>query len=261
MWIGDMIACGRETAIQKVRWTEDGWLRMTDGSNLAKLEVEEPSLPDMPMPQIPAFDDFDHPTIGNWYYAPRQMPATFANTSERPGWLRVRGEESLASLSRTSLIARKLTSVYVTVTTKMEFTPEVYQHNAGLTIYYDNMNNAFLRKYYSETLGGPALSIVRLENGAKTEMLDTRVAVDDRPIYMRLHIEGRRTWFEWGYNGEAWERIGPDLDTTTFSDEYCKYGEFTGTMVGVAVTDAALHERTADFDFFDYQADESKSVD
>ena len=54
---------------------------------------------------------------------------------------------------------------------------------------------------------------------------------------------------------------GPDLDTTTFSDEYCKYGEFTGTMVGIAVTDAALHEKTADFDFFDYEADKTKPVD
>ena len=38
-------------------------------------------------------------------------------------------------------------------------------------------------------------------------------------------------------------------------------GEFTGTMVGIAVTDAALHEKTADFDFFDYEADEAKPVD
>ena len=144
--------------------------------------------------------------------------------TERPGWLRVRGEESLASLNRTSLIARKLTSVYATVTTKMEFEPEVYQHSAGLTIYYDNMNNIFLRKYYSETLGGPAISIIRLENGEKTEMLDTRMAVEDRPIYLRLTIEGRRIWFEWSYDGEIWTKIGPDFDTTTFSDEYCQYG-------------------------------------
>ena len=50
---------GRETAIQKMHWTEDGWLHMADGSNLAKLEVEEPDLPDVPMPQIPSHDDFD----------------------------------------------------------------------------------------------------------------------------------------------------------------------------------------------------------
>ena len=47
------------------------------------------------------------------------------------------------------------------------------------------MNNIFLRKYYSQTLGGSAISIVRLENGEKTEMLDTRVAVEDKPIYFR----------------------------------------------------------------------------
>ena len=29
----------RETAIQKMMWTEDSWLRMADGSNFAKLEV------------------------------------------------------------------------------------------------------------------------------------------------------------------------------------------------------------------------------
>ena len=37
--------------------------------------------------------------------------------------------------------------------------------------------------------------------------------------------------------------------------------EFTGMMVGIAVTDASLHEKTADFDFFDYEADETKPVD
>ncbi|MFD2874810.1 hypothetical protein ACFTAO_00675 [Paenibacillus rhizoplanae] len=27
---------GRETSIQKMHWTEDGWLEMKDGSNVAK---------------------------------------------------------------------------------------------------------------------------------------------------------------------------------------------------------------------------------
>lgn len=32
-------------------------------------------------------------------------------------------------------------------------------------------------------------------------------------------------------------------------------------MVGIAVTDVALREKTADFDFLDYEADETKPVD
>lgn len=35
---------GRETSIQKCVWTNDGWLRMTDGSNIAKMETELPKL-------------------------------------------------------------------------------------------------------------------------------------------------------------------------------------------------------------------------
>lgn len=54
---------GRETAIQKMKWTEDGWLRMADGSNLAKMEVEESALPEVIMPKIPDFDDFDGDTL------------------------------------------------------------------------------------------------------------------------------------------------------------------------------------------------------
>lgn len=56
---------GRETAIQKMEWTEDGWLRMADGDNLAKEYVEESKLPEYPVPQIPDFDDFDSGELGN----------------------------------------------------------------------------------------------------------------------------------------------------------------------------------------------------
>ena len=57
-----------------MKWTEDGWLRMADGSHLAKMETEESNLLEVPMANIPDFDDFDGEELGNWYYAPRIMP-------------------------------------------------------------------------------------------------------------------------------------------------------------------------------------------
>ena len=252
---------GRETAIQKMIWTEDGWLRMADGSNLAKIEVSESSLPECPVKKIPDFDDFNGPELGIQYYAPRIMPYRFADVKVRPGYVRLRGQESRTSLNKVSILARKLTSVYARVTTKMEFTPEVHQHSAGLILYYDNMNYINLRKYYSETLGQSAISIIHLENGEKTEFLNTRLPVKDVPIYFRLYIQGRRSWFEWSYDGENYEKIGRVFDTTQFSDEYCKYGEFTGTMVGITCADRVKHEHYADFDFFEYIADESRNVE
>ena len=51
--------------------------------------------------------------------------------------------------------------------------------------------------------------------------------------------------------------MGEIFDTTKFSDEYCKYGEFTGTFVGITCADHVLHKRYADFDFLNYETDES----
>ncbi|MFA9464880.1 MAG: glycoside hydrolase family 43 protein [Velocimicrobium sp.] len=251
---------GRETAIQKMEWTKDYWLRMADGSNLAKLEVEESNLLEVLMRKIPDFDDFNSKELGLQYYAPRIMPERFADVKIRPGYVRIRGQESRTSLNKVSILARKLTSVYAVVTTKMEFTPLVHQHSAGLILYYDNMNYINLRKYFSETLGQSALSIIHLENGNKTEFLNTRIPIEEAPIYMRLQIVGRQSYFAWSYDGENYQRIGRVFDTTKLSDEFCKYGEFTGTMVGITCADRVKHQHYADFDFFEYRAEEDRAV-
>ncbi|HBE9912110.1 TPA: glycoside hydrolase family 43 protein [Clostridioides difficile] len=252
---------GRETAIQKMKWTKDNWLRMEDESILAKEYVSESKLEEHLVSSIPSFDDFDSNELGLQYYAPRISPLSFADVKSRPGYVRIRGQESRTSLNKVSILARKLTSVYARITTKMEFYPEVHQHSAGLIMYYDNMNYINLRKYYSETLGQSALSIIHLENGEKTEFLNTRIPIKDIPIYLRLYIQGRKSYFEWSYDEKNYQRIGKVFDTTKFSDEYCKYGEFTGTFIGLTCADRVKHKHYADFDFFEYIVDESKDVD
>lgn len=84
----------------------------------------------------------------------------------------------------------------------MEYIPEMPHQSAGLIFYYDNMNYINLRKYYSETLGQSALSIIHIENGEKAEMLDTRVAVEDVPVYMRVEVRGRKMQFMWSLDGK-----------------------------------------------------------
>ena len=51
-----------------------------------------------------------------------------------------------------------------------------------------------------------------------------------------------------------------DARDTKFSDEYSEFGEFTGTFVGITCGDRMLHQHTADFDFFEYVADETADV-
>lgn len=128
---------GRETAIQRMKWTEDGWLHMEKGGNMAQEFVQESTLPESPASKLPAHDDFDGETLQIGYYAPRIDPAGFVDLTSRPGWARLRGQESGCSLNQVSLLARKLTSVQARITTKLDFTPLSYQHTAGLILYYD----------------------------------------------------------------------------------------------------------------------------
>ena len=71
---------------------------------------------------------------------------------------------------------------------------------------------------------------------------------------MRIQVKGRSTTFSWSMDGENYEQIGIKYDTSEFSDEYCKYGEFTGTFIGIACVDSLFHKKSADFDYFEYHA-------
>lgn len=244
---------GRETAIQKMEWTEDGWLRLAAGGNMAQTYVEGSALPDWEPAQIPERDEFDSLELGIQYYAPRIDPKSFCDLNTRPGWLRMRGQEARSSLNRVSILARKLLSVNAEVVTKMDFSPEIHQHSAGLILYYDNMNYAYLRKYWSDTLGGPAVSVVRMNNGEKTDFQSARRAAGNGPVWMKLRVKGRESQFSVSFDGEQWEEIGPAFDTSEFSDEYSQYGEFTGCFVGMTCADLVRHSKTADFDFFAYR--------
>lgn len=241
---------GRESAIQKMIWNDDGWLRMADGTNLAKIEIEEAYLPAFDAEILPDRDDFDETVLRKDYYSPRIFPNEFTDCTSREGFIRLRGQESLSSLNRVSLLCRKLPSVEVEASVCLDFNPEIYQHSAGLVLYYDNMNYIALRKYYSDTLKQPAVAIISLENGEKKEHLDTRTAVDCRMLRFELIVSGRESYFKWGYEGEDTKPIGPVFDTDKLSDEYCKYGEFTGTMVGIFAVDSMFHKKEADFDYF-----------
>ena len=175
---------------------------------------------------------------------------------------RIRGQESGCSLNKASILARKLTSVQTTVTTKMDFTPLRYQHTAGLILYYDNMNFIYLYKYFSDTLNHSALSVMHVDNGEKIEFSDARTRVEDgQNLWLRLNIRGRESRFQWSADGETYTDIGPVFDTSLFSDEYSSFGEFTGAFVGITCGDRLLHRQTADFDFFHYEADETASVE
>ncbi len=247
---------GREGCIQKMYWTEDGWLRLEGGGNMAKEKVVPSSLDEHKWEPIPVRRDFDDLSMPLDLYSPRIDYRTFASLTDHKGYLRLRGQESISSHNRVSLMAHKLTSFYASATTKMDFKPEVYQHYAGIMIYYDSMNYIMLRKTYSDHYKGSVIDLLRVKNGKKIELLKEEIPVMDESIYFKVTVAGRETTFSWSMDGESFTLIGDCYDSSEFSDEYCKTGEFTGTFLGIGCVDALLHEHYADFDYFDYKVEQ-----
>jgi len=247
---------GRETCIQKMQWTQDGWIRMAQEGNIAKEYIVPSQLPEVSLPEVSGKYDFDDSLMPIDLYAPRIDYGSFTSLSERKGFLRMRGQESLSSLNQVSFLGHKLTSLEACVTTKMEFAPETYQQYAGLAIYYDNMNYILLRKTYEEAKESAVLDMLRVENGVRKDLLATSIPIKkDVPVTMRIQVKGRSTTFSWSTDGENYKQIGTEYDTSEFSDEYCKYGEFTGTFIGIACVDSLFHKKYADFDYFEYHID------
>ena len=242
---------GRETALQRMKWTDDGWLRLMGGGCIARESYDGGSLPDWEPHHMPCHDEFDGETLGLGYYAPRIDHASFVDLTARPGWLRLRGQEAPTSTNRVSLVGRKLASLRCEAQTLMDFKPEVHQHSAGIILYYDNMNWMCLRKYWSDGLGGPALSVIHMRNGVRVDPPGSRVAIGEGSVGLRVSIEGRATSFSWRLGDGAWMPIGPALDTSELSDEFSDFGEFTGTFVGLFCCDRLLKSHCADFDWFE----------
>lgn len=250
---------GRETAMQKMVWTEDGWLRLDGGGNLARLDFEPSKLPTHAFPAVKQRDDFDEPQLELHYYSPRRPSSDFCDLKSRPGHLRIRGEESLCSNRKASLIARKLNSLNLIVETKMEFSASAYQHSAGLALYYNNQNYVFLRKTYCPERRQEILLITQIENSKKHDFYEFAALVSTNPLFLQMQIKGRWMQCRYSLDGNIFRRIGKTMDISVLSDDYVEHGQFTGTFVGIACVDALFHRNHADFDYFEMR-EESEEV-
>lgn len=246
---------GRETALQRCEWTEDGWLRLAGGGNTPRLQVEAPDMVPHPFDKLPEKDDFDSQELDvNWSTLRIPAEESWLSLSERPGYLRLRGMESMSSEHRQSLLARRQQHFNCEAETEIEFQPETFQQMAGLTVYYDTEDYVYLRITHDETLG-KCLGIIQSKHGQYDELLASDVPLLDGPCRLKAVIE--REWLQFWYSqpqqSEEWIKIGDRIDITHLSDESGDYIKFTGTFIGVCVQDLSGTRKHADFDYFIYK--------
>jgi xylan 1,4-beta-xylosidase len=245
---------GRETALQKCVWSDDGWLRLAHGSNTPRTVVPAPNLPAHPFPPEPLRDDFDSPALSVHLSTLRSLPdESWLSLRSRPGFLRLTGRQSWQSQFLQSLVARRVQSIHCEASTRVEFHPTHYQQMAGLTAWYNNAKHYSLLLTHDEKIG-TCLYLSAYDSGHYIEPLEGRaVAVPaGKPIYMKVILDAEWMQFSYSLDGRQWHMIGPTLDATKLSDDYPPFC-FTGMFVGMCCYDLGGTRQPADFDYLEYR--------
>lgn len=263
--LDDCSILGRETAIQNMKLTEDGWFVLSaNDTGSPEDEFQVPEDVEV-LPKKSGRVDFSDTDVSNGkpgverqnggipldYMTLRQSAESLGIRVE-DGKLKVRGGNSLCSKYQVAYLARRQQQFNYDFTAKMEFAPRNYAETAGVACYYnyDNYYYCFLSR---DDEGEECISVVSSEN---KEVRNSRAAVvnaEGKPVYLKAMVRERELQFYYSLDGENYEPVGDVLDMRVLSDERVDWNGFTGAMVGVTCQDLGGVGCQAEFEWIDYQ--------
>ncbi len=251
---------GRETAIQKCMWGEDGWLRLAHGGQVPAVDVPAPfDAPPEPQPLRRSYSflpDAGLPIDFQWLRTPH--PERILSLAARPGWLRLYARESIGTWFEQALVARRQEHFVYRAETELDFHPRAFQQTAGLTAYYNRTKFHCLAVGWDEK-AGRSLTLLSCEGdypeGRLSFPLEAPIPLrGEGTIRLAVSVDHASLQFAYALDGE-WRRVGPVLDASILSDEAGggEHSSFTGAFVGLVAFGAAGGDISADFRSFDYE--------
>lgn len=248
---------GRETAIQKVYWGEDHWLKMASGNTQPEMEVDTP-IDAIPQKSISRnirhqFNDSILPLDLQWLRNEKTKSAF--SLDARKGFLRIYGRDFLSSNFETSLIAKRQQAFIYQAETKIEFAPTELEQSAGLVVMYHNR----LYYYLNIRLDKRRNTVLNItsRNKEKTKFYAFKdiTLPPSQAIYLKAEVSNKHLQFLYSYDGEQWHKAGKQLSMLPLCDEHT-FG-FTGAFVGLHCVDSVERKNHADFEYFSYQENPS----
>jgi xylan 1,4-beta-xylosidase len=235
---------GRETAIQRVEWSEDGWPRVPRGVPHAEVPVNGAE-PESGLPESPAPPDY----AADW--STLRRPAS-------PDWIRfsdevtITGGQSPTGRRAPSLLAHRVTSPWCSLRAEVEFEPASPDDLAGVAAYYNTRNWHYVYVTAGDD-GAPCVAALSCIAGRLT-------VHGERKDVQR----GERVALSAEFNGAVLrlEPLGVEVDATTLSDEHADeftdgvvrtFG-FTGAMLGLWAIDLSGSGAAARFGRVTYRA-------
>jgi xylan 1,4-beta-xylosidase len=254
---------GRETVIEQVEWRSDDWLYSVTDSKTTRLLVPAPDLPEHKFPVLPERDDFNSLELSSHWQSLRVPVAdTWLSLTERPGYLRLRGRESLSSTRDQSILARRVQSFNIEASCVLDFQPTNFQQMAGLVCYYNTGLYFYLYLTFNEQTSTRELRLLVCDNFENSEPLSHSIDIQNNgEVLLKVEWRAEKLQFYYAVNKERpeWIAAGPVLDASLLSDEHVREmceryrPAFTGAFVGVCCQDLSGLKQSVDIDWFVYR--------
>ncbi len=250
---GGYSVLGRETFLETGFWGDDDWFHLTKGT-LPQESVCLPE-PDDETEQESGFYRkyvFDTPTL-DIHFSSLRIPLTEKEMSltERPGFLRLYGGESILSKHRQVMAGRRIEDISFTAETEIFFEPENYQQLAGITLFYNTAN--FYYCFISRNENGRFCQLMIRDAKKTTWYCEKEIPLPcEGSVRFRILFRPEGIQFLYGTTEKLHPVNGEQelLPVKILSDEYATISEeqgFTGTFIGLCCQDISGMGKSADF--------------
>lgn len=245
---------GRETSLQEIIWTEDGWPVLKEGGNQPMDTVEVASDAVQERRRRVYFDFQDK--VLPFELRTLRVPLTDQDHSltERPGYLRLYGGESLSSRFRQSLTAFRQEDFDFIASTALDFYPDNFQKTAGMAHYYDTINYLYLFLSWDEDRGR-ILNVLRNRLKEQSYPLAGGIVLPpEGKVYLRMEVHMEHSALSYSLDGQTYFTVYTDDISYLSDDAYSEIGEyrFTGAHIALCCQDTTGERTPADFEMFCY---------
>ena len=250
---------GRETGLAPLIW-KDGWPYLDSENKAPPLTLKIPADNGEQKINVTRKDDFVDLDLNIHFQSLRvPMESHWITLTERRGYLRLYGRESLSSTHKQSFLAQRVQSFHVQVSTCVEFDPESFQQMAGLVCYYNTGHYHYLFISRNDE-GKRILDIISSDNFETSEPLEDPILLPDSDrVYLMADFDHDKIKFRYALKKDGWKDLPVDLDGSILSDDHVRQGgeryraAFTGSFIGICCQDLSGRKAFADFEWFEYQ--------
>ncbi|MEZ2717266.1 glycoside hydrolase family 43 protein [Niallia circulans] len=239
---------GRETAIEEVYWTEDGWLRLSSGTNGPSLVTEIITREQVIFQNNTDFeDDFAGPLKKEWNTLRILADDSWCDLTSRSNYLRMFAGESIQSMFEHHILAIRQKDFQFQAETSVAFHPTTFNQMAGLMLYLNDSNYLYAYVTFDEEKG-QVLRFMRCEDG-QFQLDPAIITITAGEVQLKVIGNGARGTFYFRSDEEhSWQEL------TSSQDILFLAGGFTGNFIGIAVHDMDKKASTyADFAYFRYE--------